>query len=36
VGWNFDYINHPETLTFWLDFINSGELYDRFNIKKMG
>ena len=35
MGWNQTQLLYPETLQFWLDFIDSGELYERFNVKKI-
>ena len=36
VGWNQELLNHPEEIPFWLDFIDHGEIFDRFNVKKIG
>jgi hypothetical protein len=35
-GWNMDMLNYPDSLSFWLDFIDYGEVYERFNVGKIG
>jgi hypothetical protein len=36
IGWNMDMLNYPEELPFWLEFIDYGEIFDKFNISKIG